>query len=126
MASFLESQEAEPFFVMGERYGALYRRMADLLERLDPEELERRAARRAAIDGLPEGTAACSFLDVDATVAAFCEEQGRPLPTQPEAAVALHIEAIERWLEGAGRRQDDNGAEIIDVCERRPGNDEIA
>jgi hypothetical protein len=40
---------------MSERYGQLYQRMVDMLEKLDPEELDQRPERRAAIDELPAG-----------------------------------------------------------------------
>jgi Fe-S-cluster containining protein len=50
VARYLEGQGVGPFFAMGDRYGALYQRMVDVLESLDPEELGRRAARRDDVE----------------------------------------------------------------------------
>jgi uncharacterized protein len=52
---YLDHQQLAPFFEMSERYGKLYQKMVDMLEKLAPEELDRRSDRRAAIDELPAG-----------------------------------------------------------------------
>jgi hypothetical protein len=88
---------------MGDRYGALYQRMVDVLERLDPEELDRRSARRTDVDETDTGLAVSSWFDVDKTVAAYCAAQGRPVPQGIEETVATHIEAIEQWLSELGK-----------------------
>jgi len=54
---------------MSERYGKLYQRMVDVLEKLDPDELDRRPERRAAVDELAAGTIASMWVDIDATIA---------------------------------------------------------
>jgi Fe-S-cluster containining protein len=46
VADYLDQQGVAPFFAMGDRYGAVYRRMVDVLENLDADELERRPNRR--------------------------------------------------------------------------------
>jgi uncharacterized protein len=53
---YLEHQQLTPFFEMSERYGKLYQRMVDVLEKLDPDEIDRRSERRAAVDELPSGS----------------------------------------------------------------------
>jgi uncharacterized protein len=106
VASYLEGQGVGPFFAMGDRYGALYQRMVDVLESLDPEELGRRAARRDDVDETEAGTAACSWIDIDETVSAYCKAQGRPVPEGIEDAVAVHIEAIEQWINQIQSRID--------------------
>ena len=55
---YFDQQRLEPFFEMSERYGKLYQRVVDMLEKLDPAELDRRLERRAAVDELPAGTLA--------------------------------------------------------------------
>jgi hypothetical protein len=37
---YLDQQQLAPFFEMSERYGKLYQRMVDLLEKLHPDELD--------------------------------------------------------------------------------------
>lgn len=97
---YLTSQGLAPYFAMADRYGALYDRMVAVLERLDPgEDVDRRAERRAEIDELDAGTLATAWFDVDATVGAYCRARGRPVPTEIEALVELHLMAIDAWLE---------------------------
>ena len=85
---------------MADRYGELYDRMVAVLERLDPaEDVDRRTERRAEIDELDAGTLATAWFDVDATVAAYCRERARPVPTAIEALVDLHLEAVGAWLD---------------------------
>jgi uncharacterized protein len=98
VADFLRQQRVEPFFEMTRRYKVLYQRMIDVLESLDPEELDRRADRREAIDDTQPGVVASPWIDIDQTVAEFCEKHGRPVPGDIEGAVAIHIEAIEAWI----------------------------
>jgi len=69
---------------------------------------------------------ASRFSETDATVADYCRERGKVCPAEPEAAAAPHIKAIEQWLDRAGRWQNEDRAEVIDIGERRPGDDEIA
>ncbi len=54
---------------MSERYNKLYQRMVEMLGKLDPDELDRRPERRAAIDEFPAGTKASMWVDIDATIA---------------------------------------------------------
>jgi hypothetical protein len=70
LKDYLDHQQLAPFFEMSERYGKLYQRMVALLEKLDPDELDRRPERRAAIDELPAGTQASMWVDIDATITA--------------------------------------------------------
>jgi len=60
VADYLEAQGLAPYFAMGDRYGVVYERMVDLLERMAPAESERRAERRAEIDEMDAGAVASS------------------------------------------------------------------
>jgi hypothetical protein len=102
VADYLENQGAAPFFAMGDRYGAVYQRMVDRLESLDPDELQRRPSRRADVDETQSGAAASPWIDIDKTVAEFCKENRRPVPDDVDGAVAVHIEAIDAWLASQG------------------------
>jgi uncharacterized protein len=98
VADYLDQQGVAPFFAMGDRYGAVYRRMVDVLENLDADELERRPNRRKDVEETVAGIAASPWIDIDKTVADFCKANGRPVPKDIENAVAIHIEAIESWV----------------------------
>lgn len=105
VGGYLEGQQVEPFFEAGERYGLLYRRMVELLERLDPAELDRRAERRGELDEAEPGLLGSPLVDVDLTVAEYCRLTGRAEPMDLAATITLHLEAIEAWLDRLG--QDD-------------------
>jgi len=92
---YLDHQGGAPFFTLGDRYGALYRRMVELLEKIDSSELDRRAGKRAAIDTLPAGSMVSLWTDIDATLAS----NGEIPPSEFDEAISLHLGAIEMWLE---------------------------
>jgi Fe-S-cluster containining protein len=98
VADFLDQQGIAPYFAMKDRYNAVYHRMVDALERLDPEELDRHLSRREAIDETEPGLAASPWIDIDLTVAEFCKANARPVPADIEGLVVVHIEAIEAWI----------------------------
>jgi Fe-S-cluster containining protein len=95
---YLTAQGTGPYFAMGDRYGELYDRMVAVLERLAPDEASRVGERRAEIDEMDVGSLASSFMDVDATVAAYCREWSLPVPAEIDALVDLHIRAVDAWL----------------------------
>jgi len=98
VADYLEAQGLAPYFAMGDRYGVVYERMVDLLERMASAESERRAERRAEIDEMDTGAVASSFFDVDATVADYCRARNLAVPTEIDALIDLHIAALNAWL----------------------------
>jgi Fe-S-cluster containining protein len=98
VADYLDQQGVAAFFEMGDRYGAVYQRMLDVLESLDADELDRRPIRRKDVEETAAGVAALPWIDIDKTVAEFCKANGRPIPDDIENAVAIHIEAIEAWI----------------------------
>jgi Fe-S-cluster containining protein len=93
---YLDHQQLAPFFEMSERYGRLYQKMVDVLERLAPEELDRRSDRRAAVDELPQGALASMWVDVEASISGPHHSDRRPTI---EEAISRHIAAIEGWLD---------------------------
>jgi len=88
---YLDMQGVQPFFNVGDRYGELYARMLEVLEEIDPSELDQRQERRDAIDELPAGSRASSFMDIDATL-------GDAAPEDFDEAVNDHIRSVEKWL----------------------------
>jgi uncharacterized protein len=98
LADYLDKQGVAPFFEMGDRYGAIYQRMLDVLESLDPDELDRRPDRRKDVEETASGIAASPWIDVDKTVAGFCKANRRPIPDEIGGVVAVHIEAINAWI----------------------------
>lgn len=99
VADYLAAQGLAPYFAMGDRYGALYERMVALLERLEPDESERRAERRAEINEMEAGTIATSFFDVDATVSEYCRARNLAVPTEIDDLIDFHIRAVNAWLD---------------------------
>ncbi len=93
--AYLDQQQLAPFFEMSERYGQLYQRMVDMLEKIDPVELDRRSERRAAVDELPAGTQASTWVDIDATIT---DANSRSQGISIEEAVDLHIGEIAAWI----------------------------
>jgi uncharacterized protein len=97
---YLTSQGLPPYFAMGDRYGELYDRMVAIMERIDPsEDADRRTERRAEVDELDAGSLATNWFDIDATVGAYCRERGLTVPTEIDALVDLHLEAVGVWLD---------------------------
>jgi len=91
---YLDHQQLAPFFAMSERYGKLYQRMVEMLGKLDPDELDRRPERRAAIDEFPAGTKASMWVDIDATIA-DTNTTNRDQHVSVEKAINIHVERIE-------------------------------
>jgi Fe-S-cluster containining protein len=91
---YLDDQGVQPFFEIGDQYGALYAKMLALLVRLDSKELDRRQERRDAADMLPAGALASLWVDIDASVGP-AEASGDLSDT-----VDRHIRTIEDWLHG--------------------------
>jgi Fe-S-cluster containining protein len=96
---YLVAQGAATYFAMIERYHEVYTRMVRLLERLAPDEAERRGERRTAVDEMDAGSLASSFMDVDATVAAYCLEHSVPVPAEIDGVIELHLRAVRAWLD---------------------------
>jgi hypothetical protein len=99
---YLDKQIVAPFYEMGDRYGAVYARMVERLESLEPDELQRRPRRRNDVDETEPGLAASPWIDIDKTVAEFCRANRRPISDDIEEAVAIHIEAIDSWIASLG------------------------
>ncbi len=95
---YLDHQQLAPFFEMSERYGRLYQRMVEALEKLDPNELDRRPDRRAEIDEMPPGTLASVWVDIDAAIDGSCSHMYSP-NSSIEGDVGRHISVIEAWLD---------------------------
>jgi len=102
VGTYLDQQEAAPFFEIGDRYGVVYQRMIDRLASLDADELQRRSSRRNDVEQTEPGLAASPWIDVDKTVSEFCKANRRPVPDDIEGVVAVHIEALETWIASLG------------------------
>jgi len=124
VAAFLESQGVAPYFEWSDRYGRLYHRMMGLLERRGVEGkieaveggAEEGGTQGAGVaegdttrtgtdsTGIPSGQAAdasplSTWQDIDASLAEYCAAKGLAVPEGIEAAIDLHLEAIEGWLD---------------------------
>lgn len=116
---FLESQGVAPLIELSNRYGRLYRRMMDLLERLGVEGKieapDEGGSPEGTADGTPGGAGTVpaggsdnaplsAWQDVDASLAEYCAAKGRPVPEGIEDAIALHLQAMGEWLDGLEER----------------------
>jgi Fe-S-cluster containining protein len=101
ISSFLESQGVAPHLVWARRYGDLYRRMIGLLERLEPEgDPETPTASSGhGPEALPAPTQSTSWQDIDASLEEYCGAKGSTPPQDIDEAIALHLRAMEEWLD---------------------------
>lgn len=106
VADFLGSQGVAPYFAWSDRYGRLYHRMMGLLERLGVEGKIEAVAGGAGEDGT-DASPLSSWQDIDASLAEYCAAEGLPVPAGIEAAIDLHLEAIEKWLDELERTNNE-------------------
>ncbi len=108
--TFLESQGVGPYLEWSRRYGKLYRRMVGLLERLAVQGKVDNAADAfqgdpPADSGSPESdqemdrVPLSSWQDIEASLTEYCAAHGRAVPGGTDDAIALHLQAIEEWLD---------------------------
>lgn len=114
--TFLESQGVAPYLGWSRRYGDLYRRMLGLLERLDIVGKVDAAAVGGATDSAQAGSESpgpeqepdraplSSWQDIDASLAEYCAAKGLAVPADIDEAIALHLRAMEEWLDGLETR----------------------
>ncbi len=93
---FLEAQGVRPFTAAADRYLELVTRLSARLSEAVEREPELQADLRAALDAPPAG-AVPEWLDLDRVVEAWRRERGLPAPATAEAAMAMHIEALDAW-----------------------------
>lgn len=101
IGQFLTEQGVLPYLQAADRYQALFYRMFDALQQVLSTDSELSANAQTAMftsnqAGMP---AFMEWLDVDNTVAIYCNEHGLVLPDAIEAIVELHIQAIDQWLD---------------------------
>jgi hypothetical protein len=111
VATFLESQGVAPYIEWSGRYGALYRRMIGLLDRLDIQgridapaaaalaEAEQAGSGSAGQGQEPDRAPLSSWQDIDASLSEYCAAKGQAPPWEIDAAIALHLRAMEEWLD---------------------------
>ena len=107
--TFLESQGVGPYLGWSRRYGELYQHMLRLLDRLD---IQGKVNATAADGSEAAGSAASGsaepepdreplsrWQDIDASLAEYCAARGLTVPVEIDDAIALHIRALEEWLD---------------------------
>jgi hypothetical protein len=101
VAAFLESQGIAPYLGWSSRYGELYRRMIGLLERLDIQgKIDAPAADAPAAEAQAlSDSPLSSWQDIDASLDEYCAAKGIAVPTEIDEAIALHLRAMEEWLD---------------------------
>ena len=108
VASYLESQAAEPYFRYERAYSVVFKKMLKTLVRSQPLKSKRAAAREVHPGDTAQapGTLLSAWLDIDGTVDGYCRKNGHKKPGTLEETVRVHLRAIEEWLEAlqAGAR----------------------
>lgn len=101
VAGFLESQGVSPYLEWSGRYGRLYRRMMGLLERLGIEGKIDAPSADAPAEGAQAGfdSPLSSWQDIDASLTEYCAAKGLTPPREIDEAIALHLRAMEEWLD---------------------------
>lgn len=132
---YLEQQGAAPFMAAADAYFALLERVGEVLSEMDPPRVEHCAADLtatsdgAAKPGEPDAVPPHSpWLDIDAVLASERGAMGAeaidfPRPLEAEAAMALHIAALDRWhqeLSDTLSRSDDAHSDH-DTSDHFPG-----
>ncbi len=92
-AAWFEAQGAPPFIAAAARYHELLKRMAAVL-----------SSREGGLDDFDaalttDSAVASDWLDVDAVVAETCAARGEPEPSDLEARIDVHLDAMNRWLD---------------------------
>jgi Fe-S-cluster containining protein len=106
--SYLDAQGAEVFFHYDEVYAAIYKDMLKQLESdgfIADEAGSSGDAKPADPKFSPQRALLSTWLDIDKTVAAFCQKKGRMEPKSLEDAVSIHLEAIKGWLVALKKRR---------------------
>ena len=106
VAEFLDSQGVGPYIEWSRRYSELYIRMLEILGRAEPEPEPAEGSapeKPGAADepGPPDEPVAqlSPWLDIDASLAEYCAARGLTPPADIEAAIDLHVLAMEEWLD---------------------------
>ncbi|MBE3110347.1 MAG: YkgJ family cysteine cluster protein [Acidobacteria bacterium] len=99
--SFLESQGVAPYLGWSRRYGELYRRMIGLLDRLDIQGKIDAPAADAPAAAAQAGSdpPLSSWQDIDASLEEYCAAKGLTPPREIDESIALHLRAMEEWLD---------------------------
>jgi hypothetical protein len=109
--TFLESQGIAPYLGWSRRYGELYRGMIGLLERLDiqgkidapaaatPVDAAQAGSGSADLGQEPDHAPLSSWQNIDASLDEYCAAKGLAVPAEIDEAIALHLRAMEEWLD---------------------------
>jgi uncharacterized protein len=96
IGDYLRRQQVEPHLAAADRYSRVLAKMLKALAaREDRSEVDAEATAAVARNPAPGDD---NPLDMDATVTRFCAERGRPVPSDVDAKMQLHIEALEAML----------------------------
>lgn len=108
--AFLDSQGVRPYLEWSRRYGDLYRRMIGLLDRLEVKgKVEAAAAGgNAGAAQADPGSPMSSWQDIDASLAEYCAAKELAPPREIDRAIALHLRAMEEWLDDLEARSHES------------------
>ena len=99
VADYLETQGAEPFIQAVDRYLDLLGRMAIALRKSLHAASVTQGGGGAAVISVEAGSGAPEWLDMDSVVSNYCKQRGLSEPDDPIDKMAIHVRAIETWLD---------------------------
>lgn len=101
--SYMELQGTLPYFQYDQVYSAVYKKIIGKLSGLKsaaeapghPSDLVEADSGAAA-----PGSLLSPWLDIDASVASYCQRKRREKPERLDEIITLHIQALEEWIAG--------------------------
>jgi Fe-S-cluster containining protein len=105
VADFVAAQGVDAYTRAADLYHGVLVRIAELLQKVDdaPDLLAGAAEAHAGSTAQDADAGEYDFaawLDVDTAVADHCRAQGIEVPRDLDAKIALHVEALSKWLDG--------------------------
>jgi uncharacterized protein len=95
LSDYLEQQGALPYIEANKIYEELYSFLVTMLERISPEELQKREGNRRAADGLGIGTLVSLWIDIDACLKNSSNEF-KVGSTTFESKILMHVNEVKR------------------------------
>lgn len=101
VAEFLARQGAEPFIDAVDRYVQTVGRMSAALNERMGSDAQLKQDVQTVLDavGRREERGVPDWMDMDAVVARYCATRGLSTPSDVRSKMALHIQAIEEWVQ---------------------------
>ncbi len=121
ISQYLKEQKARPYMKAADRYLELFWKLTAFMRSNASDPGQRKYVQQAAkkFKG-GAGQQASSWMDMDATVRKYCIENGKAFPEELSEKMALHIKAVEAWINKTGKGEKDEKVKTAEAC-KKPG-----